>query len=82
MELRERVVVVFLTVAIVTTLGLGGVVSWRFAHPVYDRTALGVVSPVTGGTPATALPPDPVPGTPGGAASSAGGTAVAGPQAP
>ncbi|MDB5068771.1 MAG: hypothetical protein JWM18_5205, partial [Chloroflexi bacterium] len=82
MELRERVVIVFLTVAIVTTLGLGGAVAWRFAHPAYDRIALGTVSPGTGETPGAALPQDPVSGTPGGAGGSAGGAAAAGPQAP
>ena len=48
METRERVVIVFLTVAIVTTLGLGGVVAYRFAHPVSQSTAVRVVAPGTG----------------------------------
>jgi branched-chain amino acid transport system substrate-binding protein len=81
-ELRERVVVVFLTVAIVTTLGLGGVVAWSFAHPVYDSTALRTITPGTGETPGAALPQQPVSGTPGAAAGSAGGAAAAAPQAP
>ncbi len=80
MELRERVVVVFLTVAIVTTLGLGGVVAWRFAHPVYDRTALRVISPGSGEAAATAAPQDPVAGTPGGAAAGTGAAAAPGAQ--
>ncbi|HEY2702771.1 MAG TPA: ABC transporter substrate-binding protein [Candidatus Dormibacteraeota bacterium] len=79
MELRERVVVVFLTVAIVTTLGLGGVVAWRFAHPVYDRTALRMIPPGTGDTSGTAAPQDPVTGTPGGSTGSTGSTGATAP---
>jgi branched-chain amino acid transport system substrate-binding protein len=69
--MRERVVIVFLTVAIVTTLGLGGVVAYRFAHPTYDRTALQMTGPETGG-PAAGAPAtgDPATPTPGGAGSS------------
>jgi branched-chain amino acid transport system substrate-binding protein len=72
LEIRERVLIVFLTVAIVTTLGLGGVVAYRFAHPAYDRTALQTVGPETGGPPVITPPEDPTTPAPGGAASTAG----------
>ncbi len=81
MELRERVVVVFLTVAIVTTLGLGGVVAWRFAHPVDEGTALRVVAPGSGDPSGTAAPQDPVAGTPGGAPGANGPAGAAAPRA-
>jgi ABC-type branched-subunit amino acid transport system substrate-binding protein len=72
LEIRERVLIVFLTVAIVTTLGLGGVVAYRFAHPAYDNTALQTVGPETGGPTVITPPEDPATPTPGGAASTAG----------
>jgi branched-chain amino acid transport system substrate-binding protein len=71
--MRERVLIVFLTVAIVTTLGLGGVVAYRFAHPTYDRTALQTAGPETGGPiTGTSAIADPATPAPGGAASSTG----------
>jgi branched-chain amino acid transport system substrate-binding protein len=72
-EMRERVVIVFLTVAIVTTLGLGGVVAYRFAHPVSESTAVRVVAPGAGDAPDSAAAPDPgsaaAPGASGGGSS-------------
>jgi branched-chain amino acid transport system substrate-binding protein len=70
--MRERVVIVFLTVAIVTTLGLGGVVAYRFAHPAYDRTALQVIGPGTGGPAGAIATENPATPAPGGAGTSAG----------
>ena len=85
--MRERVVIVFLTVAIVTTLGLGGVVAYRFAHPGYDRPALAVVAPGTGDTAGSAAAPDAAapaaPGASGGSSSTgtSGSTGAAGSSA-
>jgi branched-chain amino acid transport system substrate-binding protein len=83
--MRERVVIVFLTVAIVTTLGLGGVVAYRFAHPAYDRTALQVVGPGTAGaaTGASAAenPATPAPGGAGTATGASGAPGGSGPVA-
>jgi branched-chain amino acid transport system substrate-binding protein len=56
--MRERVLIVFLTAAIVTTLGLGGVVAYRFAHPDAQSTSLRVVAPGTGDSPGAAAAPD------------------------
>jgi branched-chain amino acid transport system substrate-binding protein len=63
MEMRERVVAVFLTAAVVTTLGLGAAVAELFAHPLYGSTAERQTVPlsgaqVPGGTaPDLAVPP-------------------------
>ncbi|HEX3606451.1 MAG TPA: ABC transporter substrate-binding protein [Candidatus Dormibacteraeota bacterium] len=65
--MRERVVIVFLTAAIVTTAGLGGLVAYRFAHPEETGTALRVVAPGTGAPDGTVQAP---------ASSSAGGAAA------
>jgi len=78
--MRERVVVVFLTVAIVTTLGLGGVVAFRFAHPASGSAALRVVAPGSGDAAGSAAVPDPgTPTAPGGAGGASGGTTATGP---
>ncbi len=58
MVMRERVVLVFLTAAIVVTLGLGGAVAYQFAHPSADRTAVQVVAPGTGADPGMSSAPN------------------------
>jgi branched-chain amino acid transport system substrate-binding protein len=91
MGMRDRVVIVFVTVAVIATVGLGSMVAYQFAHPSVLPTSAGVLAPGTGGQAASgagdqqvALPP---PDTAGAApvataAASHGAPAAAGALAP
>jgi ABC-type branched-subunit amino acid transport system substrate-binding protein len=86
MGMRDRVAIVFVTAAVIATLGLGSVVAYQFAHPSVVRTTAGVLAPGTagqasagGGDQDAALPPAGAAATAAAIAAPAGhGASVAG----
>jgi branched-chain amino acid transport system substrate-binding protein len=59
MGMRDRVAIVFVTAAVIATVGLGSMVAYQFAHPRAITTSASVRAPSTAGGPAGSAAGDP-----------------------